>query len=433
MVQPIDQGSVIANGMGLVPDYAAQQARQQQMALLQSQQQLAQQTQMFEEQKARREVDEETSYQNDLAAAVRSGNPQDIINLSRKYTKKSEDLKRSFDMQDQVVKDADLRQATSIYGYVTNGRADLAAKSLEDRIAKARAAGEPDDPQDMAILEALKSGDQARIAEARGLIGVQLAAITGVDNFSKTLSDLQGKDKQSAFMVEYNDRVEKFGKDNADAWAQTQDTKEGLIVAPGAGVYRVSDFMGGGGLSSSGGGGLVATPEQRAETARLEAAMPNAPKFANDVYSITEQIESGGNPNAVSSKGARGPMQTMPGTLRDPGFGIAPARNDSVQEQRRVGRDYIDAMRGKYGGDMAKAWAAYNWGPDNLDKAIAKHGNGWLSKAPAETRNYVRKALTMLNKADKASAPVKVTSIQQANALPPGTLYMRPDGKVMQR
>lgn len=429
MVQPINQADIIGAGMNLVPNYAAQQAQQQQMELQRSQQQLTQQSLMQKQQEAQREFDEETNYTNDMAAAIRTGNPQDIINLSLKYPKKSEGIKRSWDMQEKAARESDLRQAVSILGYVSNGKPDLAAQSLRDRMAKAREAGEADDPQDTAILAALESGDPAQIAEAKGLISYQVASITGAENFSKTLGDLNPESKKTPLEKE----VEYLRSIGRDDLAEAKLTEQGLLTVQGAGVYNISDFARGGGPTSSGGGGLVATPEQRAESERAAAAMPNAPKFANDVYSITEQIESGGNPNAVSPKGARGPMQTMPGTLRDPGFGIAPARNDSVQEQRRVGRDYIDAMRGKYGGDMAKAWAAYNWGPDNLNKAIAKHGNGWLSKAPAETRNYVRKALTMLNKADKASAPVKVTSIQQANSLPPGTLYMRPDGKVMQR
>lgn len=59
--------------------------------------------------------------------------------------------------------------------------------------------------------------------------------------------------------------------------------------------------------------------------------------------------ESGGNPNAVSPKGAMGTMQTMPGTLRDPGFGVAPAKDNSPAEMQRVGVDYLRQMIGRYG------------------------------------------------------------------------------------
>lgn len=103
--------------------------------------------------------------------------------------------------------------------------------------------------------------------------------------------------------------------------------------------------------------------------------------------------ESGGNPNAVSPKGARGLMQVMPATARDPGFGIRPS-NGSQADDVRVGKEYRRAMQGRYGGDPRKMWAAYNMGPGALDDLIARHGeNGWFARAPQETRNYVARNL----------------------------------------
>lgn len=63
-------------------------------------------------------------------------------------------------------------------------------------------------------------------------------------------------------------------------------------------------------------------------------------------------------------------MQTMPGTLASPGFGVQPAKDGSPEEQARVGRDYLGAMAQKYNGDPIAASAAYNWGPENFDKAL---------------------------------------------------------------
>lgn len=62
-----------------------------------------------------------------------------------------------------------------------------------------------------------------------------------------------------------------------------------------------------------------------------------------------QQVESGGNPNAVSSAGAIGPMQTLPSTLRDPGFGVAPAQNNTPAELTRVGNDYSTALQQRFG------------------------------------------------------------------------------------
>lgn len=110
---------------------------------------------------------------------------------------------------------------------------------------------------------------------------------------------------------------------------------------------------------------------------------------------ITVQSESGGNPNAVSPKGARGLMQVMPGTSRDPGFGIRPS-NGSQQDDVRVGREYLAKMQQRYDGDYAKMWAAYNAGPGRVDSLIARYGDRWLDYAPAETKNYVAKNLRAL-------------------------------------
>lgn len=105
--------------------------------------------------------------------------------------------------------------------------------------------------------------------------------------------------------------------------------------------------------------------------------------------------ESGGNPNAVSPKGARGLMQVMPATARDPGFGLRPS-NGSPQDDVRLGREYRAAMQRRYGGDPAKMWAAYNAGPGRVDEAIKKYGARWLDAMPAETKSYVARNVRAL-------------------------------------
>jgi hypothetical protein len=117
------------------------------------------------------------------------------------------------------------------------------------------------------------------------------------------------------------------------------------------------------------------------------------------LYGAVEFVESRGNVNAVSPKGAIGPMQTMPKTLIDPGYGVKPAKDRSVGELRRVGRDYLDAMIKEYG--IEGGLAAYNWGPGNWERAMKKAGGDArkaLASAPKETRDYVPKVLGQLNR-----------------------------------
>lgn len=145
-----------------------------------------------------------------------------------------------------------------------------------------------------------------------------------------------------------------------------------------------------------GGGGLLSSHTV------ADGVQPSGGLLGADMLPQLEQavmkVESNGNPNAVSPKGAIGTMQTMPGTLRDPGYGVAPARDNSPQELERVGKDYLAAMLRQYG-DPRLALAAYNWGPGNVDAALrsGKTPEQVIASAPKETREYVPKVLGQLD------------------------------------
>ena len=87
----------------------------------------------------------------------------------------------------------------------------------------------------------------------------------------------------------------------------------------------------------------------------------------------------------TSPKGAQGEMQVMPGTARDPGYGIRPAREGDPDDLARVGREYFGKMLNKYG-DTKLAAIAYNWGPGNTDKWLMAGADP--SKLPRETQKY---------------------------------------------
>jgi soluble lytic murein transglycosylase-like protein len=89
----------------------------------------------------------------------------------------------------------------------------------------------------------------------------------------------------------------------------------------------------------------------------------------------------------TSPKGAQGEMQVMPGTSRDPGYGVTPARDGSPDELARVGRDYANTLLERYG-DPKLAAIAYNMGPGATDKWLAAGADP--SKLPKETQGYVK-------------------------------------------
>lgn len=141
---------------------------------------------------------------------------------------------------------------------------------------------------------------------------------------------------------------------------------------------------------------------------------------------ITAQSESGGHETnadgttVTSAKGAQGIMQVMPATAANPGYGVRPAQDNSAAERARVGRDFLPAMIQHYAGDPAKAWAAYNWGPGNIDKTIKQFGDDWLQHTPAETQKYVSGNMAQLS-STAIAAPTKVDYVNAAlGKLPQG-------------
>jgi len=128
-----------------------------------------------------------------------------------------------------------------------------------------------------------------------------------------------------------------------------------------------------------------------------------------------EQVESGGRRDAVSPKGARGRMQVMPATARQPGYRVKPARDESEEEYTRVGKDYAMALLKHYGGDLEATLVAYNYGPGNANKWIASGRN--KSDLPEETRNYITKVGKELGGKKMARRPLKAIKQKQLSEL----------------
>lgn len=99
---------------------------------------------------------------------------------------------------------------------------------------------------------------------------------------------------------------------------------------------------------------------------------------APELIAAVMQAESGFNPNAGSSAGARGLMQLMPGTFR--GLGVKGKITDP-NANIEAGTKYLSQMLAKVGGDVEKALRAYNAGPGAIAKSYKyKETNGYVAK-----------------------------------------------------
>ncbi len=110
-----------------------------------------------------------------------------------------------------------------------------------------------------------------------------------------------------------------------------------------------------------------------------------------DLLASLVKAESGGNSRAVSRAGARGLMQLMPGTAANLGV------RDSFEPEQNVGGGavYLNALLVRYHDNIALALAAYNAGPEAVDRY---HG----IPPYRETQTYVAWVIHEFNKRVKA-------------------------------
>jgi soluble lytic murein transglycosylase-like protein len=105
----------------------------------------------------------------------------------------------------------------------------------------------------------------------------------------------------------------------------------------------------------------------------------------SDLVRAVMQVESAFNPRARSPKGALGLMQLMPATARQ--YGVINPFNPA--ENVRAGVSYLRALLDRYKNDETLALAAYNAGPNAVDKY------GQAVPPYRETRNYVAQITRM--------------------------------------
>ncbi|WP_420237352.1 lytic transglycosylase domain-containing protein [Telmatobacter bradus] len=132
-------------------------------------------------------------------------------------------------------------------------------------------------------------------------------------------------------------------------------------------------------------------------------------------------IESHGNPQALSPKGARGLWQLMPTTARRYGLVVSDQFDERLDPARSTmaAASYLHDIYEQFG-SWPLALAAYNWGEQNLSSAMQRaHTTDFSALAragalPAETRAYVP---AVLARWQQDSAPSFFHSVPPADVV----------------
>ena len=268
------------------------------------------------------------------------------------------------------------------------------------------------------------------------LIGGGMKAST-----ARTASALAQALTDPATALKYVDDAAKYGKEEAARRATQDQVAKGLVSAVESFAPRAGAFARSSGMISNPVEYAATTPlpeteaDIAAEIAAIEEALeaeranvapvatatpeptpepvstvtvgkqnisiPTGEQYAPpSLVKAVMQVESGGKQEAVSSKGARGLMQLMPATARD--LGVDASKPD---ENVEGGSRYLAQQLSEFGSEEL-ALAAYNWGPGNIKRAMAKvRAEGkrptWANikayvKVPKETREYVDKVLSLI-------------------------------------
>jgi Rod binding domain-containing protein len=154
---------------------------------------------------------------------------------------------------------------------------------------------------------------------------------------------------------------------------------------------------------------VVSKPSYRQTTIRVKPTEPKVtadPKGIEDYQTIIDEAsrthkvdpqlvkavimqESGGNPKAISARGAKGLMQLMDGTAEM--LGVSDPFD--IEQNINGGAKYLSDLLTKFQGDLKKTLAAYNAGP----AAVEKYDGVPPFK---ETKNYVNSILDSLQTSD---------------------------------
>lgn len=251
-----------------------------------------------------------------------------------------------------------------------------------------------------ALKEAARSTTAEKLLKMGGKFGIDLgSSFTAGNTFIPAVATMAGQPALAVAGTGARQAQKYLSRGKAEKALQVI---EGALPAAPRGNLPVAPL---GSLPGGASGGMISASDNSMVPAALQPVqqpqmMPQAME-GDQTFDRLLMAESGNRDFDTQGNIIQGPMtkygraegaaQVLPMTQRDPGFGVAPAKNKSPEELRRVGEEYFDAMKDKYSQNLALALMAYNWGPGNTDEWLANGANP--AAVPQETQKYLAKIL----------------------------------------
>jgi hypothetical protein len=403
-VAPVDQGSILRSGAALIPDITEQIMRERLLGLQEQQQQTQIANLALRQQEALREQRQRTAYQTAVQQLGERPSLDGIASLMLRFPEASEAARRAYESLDSNQQRTEFRAAAELHSALVNNTPDVAARILRDRIEADRAAGGEPDQVDQLMLDAIESGDPARIATARSIARRNAAIMAGPTQFASV-----------------------YGADDPDlrniaAGDVLYDENQNRVV------FESPYIRGGDG-----------TIYER----RPSGAAGNAPAPTGD-------------PSRVMNFEARAAgFQSVPATVRTLG-----QASDFAQEVNRAGvrssamgtyQIVGDTLRRYAPRVFGEGWRNVDFTPENQERiaqAIFNDNRGsasalrgqWVSLSQedaervrqmpwAQARVEIARRESGSGAQPQGNQPVRVRSVQEAMRLAPGTPFITPDGQ----
>jgi murein DD-endopeptidase MepM/ murein hydrolase activator NlpD len=345
--------------------------------------------------------------QRDFQVLSQNPTPAAYQHFMTLYPEAHEGLSKAWELQDAQQKQGTLRTVSDVYARLANKDYEGAIAQLQQHMDAGQQAGE-DTSSYPQLIEMIRTNPQGSLA----LAGAALNAAVGPDKFTEMFHTLHPSEGKTEDQRTYDWELAQFGKDYADRAQMVRDTKlvpaqQGGRVeaagptlpgqpsappsaAPGGAVSFAMPVPGGTFTSGFGAPRDGGTRSHDGQDIAAPAGTPVTPIAAGTVVAVGHDQRNG---NFVRVKHADGTIS-----------GYGHLGHVAVQQGMQITADT----------PLGSVGATGNATGNVLHLTIRQNGKA------VDPRPLL-------------GGPKPVRSIQEAQQLPPGTLFVTPDGRVLRR